>query len=187
MRTIIKLNAAIFRDIVSCSPYVTLSFRGMCYLHLQIKKSAKLDTRCSRWLGWSSRWHVPPIHRFTYGLHGAISQKMTTFIAVRTSNPRQIIKLPQESWPLCFHFWHLVRLHHHQLFGPFRWKELEPCLRFFSTVFKLFFFLRLVLTEPLGVLRFQISFGTFWEFLSIFSSTPLHLAAAFKNPVLICQ
>jgi hypothetical protein len=29
--------------------------------------------------GWG---YVPPKHRFTYGLHGAISQKMATFISM---------------------------------------------------------------------------------------------------------
>jgi hypothetical protein len=52
---------------------------------------------CSRFLvtcySLVSCWHYfrpfPPKRRFTYGLHGAISQKMTKFIttAVRTSHP----------------------------------------------------------------------------------------------------
>jgi hypothetical protein len=45
-----------------------------------------LDIRPWRW-----RWYVPTKRRFIYGLHGAISQKVTTFIAivVRTSNSTQ--------------------------------------------------------------------------------------------------
>jgi hypothetical protein len=30
---------------------------------------------------WRWRWYVPPKRRFTYGLHGDISQKMVTFIS----------------------------------------------------------------------------------------------------------
>jgi hypothetical protein len=30
---------------------------------------------------WRQRWYVPPNHRFTYGLHGAIPQKTAAFLS----------------------------------------------------------------------------------------------------------
>jgi hypothetical protein len=75
---------AIFWDIAPCSPYVNRCFRGTYHLHLQGRKSAEKGFRPWRW-----RRYIPPKCRFTYRLHGAIFQKMATFIttAVGTSNP----------------------------------------------------------------------------------------------------
>jgi hypothetical protein len=49
----------------------------------RVENQPRKKRSCSRWLGKISRINS------TYGLHGAISQKMTTFIttAVRTSDP----------------------------------------------------------------------------------------------------
>jgi hypothetical protein len=62
------MNLAIFWDIVLCSPYVNRRFRGMYHPHLPPFSTLKIEVmevKC----------------QFTYGLHGAISQKMGTFIA----------------------------------------------------------------------------------------------------------
>jgi hypothetical protein len=39
--TAVFMNAAIFSNIVLCSPYVNRRFRGMYYLHVQGRKSAE--------------------------------------------------------------------------------------------------------------------------------------------------
>jgi hypothetical protein len=58
--------------------------------------SCSVDFRPWRW-----RWYLLSKRRFIYGLHGAVSQKMATFIttAVRTSNP--ISLLLQFPYPIC--------------------------------------------------------------------------------------
>jgi hypothetical protein len=55
---------------------------------------------------WRWRWYVPPKRRFTYGLHGAISQKLAILIttAVRISNPTQSSNVYANDDTLPFHY-----------------------------------------------------------------------------------
>jgi hypothetical protein len=78
MFTFTEMKVDIFWDTVPCSPYVIRRFGGTYHLHFQGLKSAEQKTSVQK---------VTPKRRFTYGLHGAISQKMETLIttAVRTS------------------------------------------------------------------------------------------------------
>jgi hypothetical protein len=79
-------NVAIFWDIAPCSPYVNRRFGGTYHHHLQRLKPVVPShllhggfvLGCFR--PWRWRWYVPPKCRFTYGLHGSISQKMVSFI-----------------------------------------------------------------------------------------------------------
>jgi hypothetical protein len=57
-------------------------FRGLATCYTLVSCSADFRR-------WRRSWYVPTKRRFTYGLHGAISQKMATFIStgVRTTDP----------------------------------------------------------------------------------------------------
>jgi hypothetical protein len=73
------MNVAIFRNIAPCSPYVNRCFGGMYHLHLQGVVTCCKQVSCSADLR-PQRWRCcdPPNRRFTYGLHGAVSQKIAT-------------------------------------------------------------------------------------------------------------
>jgi hypothetical protein len=75
---------------VPWSSYVNRRFKGMpSSLSSGLATCCTLVSCSADFRPWKWRWNVPPKLRFTYGLHGAVSQKMATFIAttVRTSTP----------------------------------------------------------------------------------------------------
>jgi hypothetical protein len=59
------------------------------YICMQLSHQLHADFFVCYFLPWRWRWYTPPKCWFTFGIHGAISQKMVTFITtlVRTSNP----------------------------------------------------------------------------------------------------
>jgi hypothetical protein len=81
------------------SPYVTSSLtrRWGCLLWIRLAfRQVYISHISSRW-----RWrlYVPPKRRFTYDLHGAISQKTVFFVvtAVKTSNLRRIPLISEQA------------------------------------------------------------------------------------------
>jgi hypothetical protein len=85
-------------------------FGGTYRLHLQSRKSAEQETGllAGGYVGFW--WYVPPKRWFTYGLHGTISRKMTTFIttAVRTSDSKwgkQRTQFDGETWEIGWLNW----------------------------------------------------------------------------------
>jgi hypothetical protein len=59
----------------------------------------RIDITYFSWFSWRWRWYVPPKRQFTYNLHGAIFQKIATFIItfclIQTYHPT-----PKKKWPL---------------------------------------------------------------------------------------
>jgi hypothetical protein len=94
------LNVAIFCDIEPCGQYVNRRFGGTCHIHLQGKKSAEQETshllQARFLLGRILTLKTEAIRSsetsVQYELHGAISQKMATFLtsAVTTSYPKYL-------------------------------------------------------------------------------------------------
>jgi hypothetical protein len=67
----------------------TTVFITDCYNRLGLATCYTLVSCSANFRPWRWRWYIPPKRQFAYGLHGAISQKMATFIttAVRAWNP----------------------------------------------------------------------------------------------------
>jgi hypothetical protein len=84
-----SLNVAIFWDRAPCSPHVNRRFEGTNHLHVQGLNSMKQEIKCA------AGACGPPNHRFAYGVHGALSHKIATFVSIpmRTSNPSFLLLL----------------------------------------------------------------------------------------------
>jgi hypothetical protein len=89
-----ELDIAILWDIAPCSACMKRRFERTCRFHLQGRKLARQETSFQQvakrnFRPWTCSLYFPPKRRFAYELHGAISQKMATFVttAVRISNP----------------------------------------------------------------------------------------------------
>jgi hypothetical protein len=74
--TAVVLNVAI----ASCSPYTNRRFGGKYQLHLHWVTCCTLVSCLADFRSWRWRLYVPPKRRFTYELHGTISQKMATLM-----------------------------------------------------------------------------------------------------------
>jgi hypothetical protein len=82
------MNVVSFWDIVQCTAYVNRRFGRKCELHVQGPKPAEQETSVLKWQGtyaadfrkWRRWWYVLPKRLFIYGIHGARTQKMETFL-----------------------------------------------------------------------------------------------------------
>jgi hypothetical protein len=84
-KKILILNLAIFWEIKPHSLYVNVSEERITSI-FRVKNKLNKKPECNV----SPVDNFAPKHQFTYGLHGAVSQKMTTFIIAAVRTPSYI-------------------------------------------------------------------------------------------------
>jgi hypothetical protein len=134
--TAVVMNVAIICDTYLCVVHMwtDVSEERITFIfRVENQPCKKAFSRC---LPWRWRLYVPPKRRFRYGLHGDISQKMTTFLSQYISVSISTLLLRYEenaAMPLSCS---VVPVLHCAILAPLRWgfHLLEVRAVFVSTV-----------------------------------------------------